>query len=46
MTDGNKLIIRATDGHEVRIVWKDQDNETVPGTPVLEGVDVKVAINV
>jgi hypothetical protein len=37
LTDGSKLILRTTDGHEFRIEWKD-------GEPVLTGVDVRIVV--
>lgn len=37
LTDGKKLILRTTDGHEFRIEWID-------GEPTLTGVDVRILV--
>ena len=37
LTDGRALILRATDGHEYRIEWRD-------GEPVLVGIGVRIMV--
>ncbi len=42
-TDGDRLVIRTTCGHEVRIVWTDDEGRR-HGEPALEGVDVRIVL--
>jgi len=41
---GNQLVIATKDGQSYRLGWRDADNELVPGSPSLEGIDCSVRI--
>ena len=42
---GSQLVLATTDGQMYRIGWRDKDNELVPGSPSLEGIDMKIIID-
>jgi len=44
MEDGQWLIIRCVDGHEVRIGWQDASGNQIKGSPFIENLDVKIFI--
>ena len=41
---GDCLVIAMTDGQAYRLGWRDGSNSLVPGSPSLEGVDLRVLI--
>ena len=45
-TQGDYLLISCMDGQEYRIGWRDEKtNELVPGSPSLEGIDMRIIID-
>ena len=42
---GSCLVIATTDGQLYRIGWRDSTNTLVPGSPSLEGIDMRVVID-
>lgn len=41
----NCLLIVTTDGQTYRIGWRGNTNELVPGSPSLEGIDMRILID-
>ena len=44
LKDGTWLILRFTDGHEMKIGFQDKSGNQVQGEPFVENLDVRVAI--
>ena len=42
---GNQLVLATTDGQIYRIGWRDDQNNLIPGSPSLEGIDMRIVID-
>jgi hypothetical protein len=44
MKDGQWLILRFTDGHEMKIGWQDASGNQLKGEPFCENMDARIII--
>jgi len=44
LIDGVHLILRFTDGHELKVGWQDSNGNQLKGTPFCESMDVKITL--